>query len=675
MAVHILVVDDEEDLGALLRGKFRSRLNNGEWVLHFAKDGVEALDVLNREPDISLVLTDLNMPRMDGLTLLEHIQNDARQLQAVVVSAYGDMENIRVAMNRGAFDFVVKPINLADLEATIEKTLDHVAFLEEAKATRDALTTARMELNLSRELERLKSQFFANISHEFRTPLTLIVGPLQDVLRGDLGELPARTRERLALVYDHAGRLGKLIDQLLDVSRLEAGKLSLSVQERDMVSFVDTRVRAFLPAAERAGVTLTTRHMRDVLPVWFDAGHLEKIISNLLSNALKWTPAGGRVRVETGCKAPAEAAEPMAYIQVRDNGAGIEPGALPHIFDRYYRADASSSAPVGTGIGLALTKELVALHGGKMNVDSEPGFGATFTVHLPLGNAHLDPALCEEAAPADAQNDEADDDVFDDPLWEGMPETAEGVPGVTVLVVEDNDAVRSYVCDSLVRSYRVLWAENGKAALEILASETPALIISDVMMPEMDGLAFCKAVKANPALQHIPVVLLTARAEEEDRLEGLGAGADDYIVKPFNARELLTRAENLIAIRKMLQRKYAGGYVMQVSEVSVPSADEAFLESIREAIEANMGDPDFDIPRLADAVALSPRQVRRKIKALTGVSVSGLVRSMRLQRAAQLLTQEAGSVAEIAYQVGFHQPKYFSRLFKQVYGVSPSAYA
>lgn len=674
MAVHILVVDDEEDIWDLLKGKFRRRLRDEEWVLHMASNGVEALEILDREPAITLVLTDINMPEMDGLTLLDHIRAKDRLLQAIVVSAYGDMQNIRLAMNRGAFDFVVKPINMADLEVTMLKTLEHIALLEEARRNQEALA-------LSREMERFRSQFFANVSHEFRTPLTLILGPVQDMLHGMAGELSPVAKKRLAMVKEHAGRLKHLIDQLLDIARLEAGHATLNLCRQDVCAFIDKQYLAFQPAAEKADISLAIQHTAENLSAWFDPGHFEKIIANLVSNALKWTPAGGRIRILTGAKTQADMISPakMIYVEVRDNGAGIPADALPHIFDRFYQVEGAAGTHIGTGIGLALTKELVELHSGTIEVASEPGFGSTFTVCFPVGNADdvADiQAVSEEASSVGVVSD-LPAMFFEDEDFEETGETA-SLNGARVLVVEDHPDMRAYICDLLAPLYHVIPAENGREALQLLKTEfdeaAPALIISDVMMPDMDGFQLCKTIKQNPKFQHIPLILLTARAEDEDRLEGLGLGADDYIVKPFNASELLIRAENLIAIRDMLKQKYASGYVMQVSEVSIQSADEAFLASVQEVIEAQMGNPDLEVPQLADALAMSPRQLRRKIRALTGLSTAGLVRSMRLQRAAQLLTQKAGSISEIAYQVGFQQPKYFSRQFKQVYGVTPSEY-
>ncbi len=663
MSVHILVVDDESDLQYLLKSKFKAQIKTEDWKFHAAKDGREALHILEEFPEISLMLTDINMPQMNGLELLEHVQKLERIIVPVVVSAYSDMGNIRGAMNRGAFDFVMKPINLSDLELTLHKTLDHIAFLNQVADAQQELLHTKGELDVSRELTRLKSDFFANISHEFRTPLTLILGPLEDILRKNKENLTPDIRQHLSVMHQHAGRLKELIDQLLDIARLESGRLSLSVVSMDLVAFVNARAALFKSAADQKNIDLQINSPDDQVPAFFDPEQFHKVINNLLSNALKWTSSGGKIRVSTGCN------QIHAFIQVRDNGQGIPADAIPHIFDRFYQVDSQDKPRAGTGIGLALTKELVTQHHGRISVESEEGFGSTFTVYIPLGNAHFDQAALQTAAEASTVSfdlmTEGEDFEDESPVLNNPD---------TILVVEDEPDVRQYIKGLLQRYYRVLEASNGRHALTMLESEKPALIISDVMMPEMDGFALCKEVKQSADNSDIPIILLTAKAEDEDKLEGLESGADDYVTKPFNANTLLVRAENLIAIRKILRLKYAQRHTVKVSDVDVLSASDVFLERVREHIESHMGTPEFDISQLADAMAMSPRQLRRKIRDLTGLSPSGLVRSMRLQRAAQLLEKKAGTVSEIGYQVGFQQVKYFSRLFKQVYGISPSEY-
>lgn len=676
MSARILVVDDEPDLHLLIRQSFKRQAD--QWTFAFAHDGEEALAKLEAEDAIDFVLTDINMPRMDGLTLLSRIQDLDRSLRVVIVSAYGDMSNIRTAMNRGAYDFVTKPINLADLKVTIEKTWQEVQTAREADAARAQLATTRHELDVAQQMQALKTRFFADLSHEFRTPLTLILGPLQDALRGAYGQAQHLPGEMLPVMHKHAARLKHLIDQLLDLTKIEAGRMTLRASEHDASAFVCDLVQSFAPAAERKQINLQFSTTDEATtPLYFEPDKLEKIIANLLSNALKFTPAGGTIRVRVFPIGDAEVG-----IAVRDNGPGIPHEAQAHLFDRFYQIDGASTEQQGTGIGLALTKELVELHGGSITVESEPGFGATFTVCLPRGHEHLrEEDLARKGREGEREKGRKNEDggmggwEGERNVWleEGEDED-DALDESKILVVEDNEDVRAYVSSHLARRYIVLEAGDGAEGLAMARVEKPDLILSDVMMPKMDGYDLCRALKADDALNHIPIILLTARAEDEDRLEGLGLGADAYLSKPFNAEELLIRVENLIEIRRLLRQRFSEEVILKPHNIAVPSADAAFLERVQSFVEEHMGDRDFDVARVADEVGVSPRQLRRKIRAITGLSPSGYVRTLRLQRAAQLLEKQVGGVSETAYMVGFDDAKYFSRLFKQVYGTLPSQY-
>ncbi len=672
--IKILVVDDEADLHLLVRQRFKRQQK--DWSFVFASDGVEALAMLEADAAINLVLTDINMPRMDGLTLLRRIGAMERPLRVVIVSAYGDMDNIRAAMNLGAFDFVTKPVNLDDLVVTIEKTWQAVQVHLEGVAAQQQLAEARKALAVAEQVQALKARFFANLSHEFRTPLTLILGPLQDALHGDAGALDAAS---LGIMHRHAERLKRLIDQLLDLSKLEASRMTLRAGRHDLVSFLRDLVQAFTPGAERKQITLHfVAGPQEAYPLYFEPDKLEKIVGNLLSNALKFTPAQGTVRVRVR---PFE--DTHLDIEVRDSGPGIPSADLPYLFERFHRVDTPGlPAQPGTGIGLSLAKELTELHGGTIFAESEEGFGATFTVRLQRGKAHLGAEDLDEEEQVGLWGGEGmSGEVFDDSrLAEAIPRTTPSTSSQpdtqkssSVLVVEDNTDVRAYLKRHLASRYRVFEAADGKEALVQARAEVPDLVISDVMMPHMDGLALCRALKADEGLRHIPIILLTARASEDSKLEGLETGADDYLNKPFNARELLVRAENLIEIRRLLREQY-GGVRVQASDVDVSSADEVMLAEAQAFAEAHMGERGFEVAQVADAVGLSPRQFRRKVRALTGLSAAGFVRTLRLQRAAQLIEKQAGTVSEIAYRVGFKDAKYFSRLFRQVYGALPSEY-
>ncbi len=435
------------------------------------------------------------------------------------------------------------------------------------------------------------------------------------------------------------------------------------------------------PAAERKQIALRfVAPEEDEILLYYEPDKLEKIVANLLSNAIKFTPAHGTIRVSVG---PFEDAH--VDLVVRDNGPGIPAGELPHLFDRFYRVDAPGARHhPGTGIGLSLAKELVALHGGQIFAESEEGFGSTFTVRLPRGRKHLSASdIVEdesesrrigESEGADWEGEEAGSFLFDDELSSPRLPDSPTQNAPSVLVIDDNPDVRAYIKRHLVARYHVVEAADGVEGLALARAAPPDLVISDVMMPNMDGFDLCRALKADAALNHIPVILLTAKASEESKLEGLETGADDYLNKPFNARELLLRAENLIEVRRLLRQRFSGEVVLKPTDVAVPSADAALLERAQAYIETHMGDHDFEVAQVADEVGVSPRQFRRKIREITGLSPAGYVRTLRLQRAAQLLEKRAGGVSEVAYEVGFQDAKYFSRLFRQIYGVLPSEY-
>jgi DNA-binding response OmpR family regulator len=362
---------------------------------------------------------------------------------------------------------------------------------------------------------------------------------------------------------------------------------------------------------------------------------------------------------------------------VRDSGPGIPAGERTRVFDRFHRVESTASNQPGTGIGLALAKELVGLHGGSISVESEEGFGSTFVVTLPLDRAHLaDDQVAGDGAYASSGTHR----TIQLPAMPGTP--AGEAPAAeedvtTVLVVEDNEEVRAYVRQHLAPVYRVLEACDGETGLEMTKRLLPDLVLSDVMMPGMDGYALCRAIKSDPETDFIPVLLLTARAERDDRLAGLREQADDYLTKPFDVRELTTRIENLIAIRRRLRDRFTTGFPIEVPapnrEVADP-ADAAFLDRVRGAVAAHLAEETFSVEELARTVAHSRGHLHRRLRGLAGESPSDLIRRMRLERAAELLSARAGSVAEVAYSVGFKSVAHFSNAFKERYGVRPSGF-
>jgi signal transduction histidine kinase/CheY-like chemotaxis protein/ligand-binding sensor domain-containing protein len=573
------------------------------------------------------------------------------------------------------------------LEAAVDQRTAEVERQKvQLEAQTDQLATQADQL---RELDRAKSRFFANVSHEFRTPLTLTIGPLEDLRDGMHGELGGDARETVGLALRSARRVMTLINQILDVAKLDAQSVRLQARPLGLGTTVDALADAFAPLAERLGVTLDLDRPARPVEVWADPDALDKVLSNLLSNAFKFTPGGGAVRLAVAVEAGGGdgAAPGEAVVTVADTGPGVAPEHLPHLFDRFYQADgATVHRRPGTGIGLALAHELAALHGGTLAVESEAGVGSTFTLRLPLGRDHLAPDQIapEGAAPPEAEtwSDHVDDDVEADAPPVSDPD--DGEDRTTVLVVDDHAGIRAYLRRHLEGDYRVVEAADGAEALALARERLPDLVVSDVMMPVMDGVALCRALKADPATDFVPVVLLTAKAGEEATLAGLDALADDYVTKPFNVREVRARVENLIRQRRRLRDRWAGvsGDGHADEPVPPPAPPEpagddperaALRAAVHEAIEAHLADEDFGVDPLAAAVGLSRSALYRQLG--DGPTPAVLLRGARLARGARLLEGGAGTVAEVAYAVGFRSVSHFSRAFRDEHGVPPSAYA
>ncbi len=532
-----------------------------------------------------------------------------------------------------------------------------------------------------REMNAVKSTFFANVSHEFRTPLTLIVSPLEQMMSGSFrGDFQKYYR----IMHRNGKRLLDLVNQLLDLSKLESGKLKLQASEGDLGRFVAAIAYSFESLAERQHVDLQVVMPEEPLVCHFDRDKVEKMVANLVSNAFKFTPEGGKVIVALGTDGTSI---PACIIEVKDTGIGIPAEQLPHLFERFSKTTASEVQP-GSGIGLALTKELVELHGGKIEVESYPdsnreGKGTTFTVTLNVAKeffkndeitsiSDLGFEISEKASPTDsfdALTKLSKSAAFMSEIVHPKSEIEKPL----LLIAEDNADVRSYIRDTLAGQYQILEAENGKTGLAQALERIPDLVITDVMMPEMDGTEFCKQLKINEKTSHIPVVMLTARADQSDKLEGLQTGADDYLVKPFDARELQVRVANLISQRKKLQEHYRRSFTFVApAPLEAESMDAVFLKKVREAVEANLDDETFSVVELGAQAGMSRSQLHRKLSALTGFSPNEVIRNMRLERAKQLLEKKAGNASEVAYLTGFNSPAYFAKCFKDYFGVTPS---
>ena len=510
-----------------------------------------------------------------------------------------------------------------------------------------------------KEVTAQKLQFFTNVSHEVRTPLSLILAPL-DRLIVSLRESPYASD--LRLIQKNANRLLRVINQILDFRKVEGKQEKLAVREIDLVPFVGEIKSYFDSMASVRAISYTFTSSIKQCTLWIDPDLLERVFFNLLSNAFKFTPEGGSVRIELTEEGD------RVFIQVIDTGSGIRPANLPHLFDRFYTEDRS----MGTGIGLHLVKEYIHMHGGEIRVESEPGQRTTFTVCLRKGKAHFEDSDLMET-PVSHQAYEAsrlDDSETKEMLSKTYP--------YTILITEDDDEVRCFLERELSLHFKIRTAANGKDALRVLEEEEISLVVSDVMMPEMNGFELCRTIKSQLPFSHIPVILLTALTDERQRIFGITGGADDYIQKPFHTDYVKIKIIHLLQerqkLRERLLEKLRDNKLLLSEPEKVESIDDAFLRKFAEQIEAVYADPEYNVEKLSETLGLSRGHLHRKIKELTGTAPVEFLRTYRLNKATQLLRQNAYTVSEVAYRTGFSSPAYFSKCFKAVYGVTPTEY-
>ena len=661
MAKKILAVDDEPQFERLILQRFRKQIREDQFIFIFAQNGVEALEKMAADPSIEMVLTDINMPQMDGLTLLSKLKESYPLLKTVVVSAYGDMGNIRKAMNLGAFDFVTKPIDFTDLNITIEKTLkeaDLIAQIEQVKE----LENKNEKLD---ELNQLKSHFFTNISHELRTPLTVISG-IANQFKSNPEKWDA---SGLDMIQRNSNQLLDLVNQILDLRKLESGKLERQMTQADIIAFLNFICEAFYYLAEHKKIQLHFLPDSAELIVDYDPDKLLRIISNLLSNAIKHTAERGHVYLMVSRQ------ETQLLIKVKDTGTGIPEDKLPFIFDRYFQDDSSKTE--GTGIGLALTRELVKLFGGSIEVESTPGKGSVFSVSLPVQNeAPLEtaPAELSNTSQIAIQSSTALVPITD---LTSVQEESESMP--TLLIVEDNEDIINYLVSHLNQQYSLSIARNGQEGIDTAISQIPDIIISDVMMPEKDGLELTQTLKTDERTSHIPIVLLTAKSGIESKIAGLHRGADAYLSKPFHEEELTVTLTQLIEQRKRLQARYANLQIKSDQNGDQNTEDhfsieDSFLLRAKALVEDRMQDNTFSAKDLCRQLGMSYSVLHRKLAAVIGRSPSLFIRSIRLQHAKQLLSSSDATISEIAYDSGFNDPKFFSRVFSAEFGEPPSTF-
>jgi signal transduction histidine kinase/ligand-binding sensor domain-containing protein/DNA-binding response OmpR family regulator len=529
-----------------------------------------------------------------------------------------------------------------------------------------SLENERREARRLHELDMLKIRFFTNISHEFRTPLTLIVTPLEKMLKTTQD---ASQQTQLSLIHRNAKRLLNLVNQLLDIRRLEVEPFKLNPQIGDLVFFVRDITSSFSDFGEKKNIQLTFKSNVEYVNMAFDADKMEKILFNLLSNAFKFTYENGAVEVSIEYNILENNDKSAVILKVKDTGIGVPAEMQERIFDQFIQ---NTEMPVniinqGSGIGLALAKEFVRLHNGRIGVESEVGQGSCFYVELPV-NISADAVGGDkvETVLINAEKEALPENEMDESLSKSKP---------SLMLVEDNDDLRFYLKDNLRIHYQIFESGNGTDALKKIMEIVPDLVVSDIAIPGIDGIELCKKLKNDKRTSHIPVILLTAHLDNTQRVNGFEAGADDYLTKPFSFEILESRIKNLISQRDSLRKTFKTNFELNPSEIEVVSLDEKFLQKSLEVVEKQIGNPDFSVEDLSKEMGMSRVHLYKKLLFLTGKTPSEFIRLIRLKRAAQLLQKSQLTVAEVSYQTGFNNPKYFARYFKDEFGILPSAYA
>ena len=545
----------------------------------------------------------------------------------------------------------------------------------------------RQEVMRQKHMEQIneaKLQFFINISHEIRTPMTLIISPLEKLLAEHSEKQPV-----YLMIYRNAQRILRLINQLMDIRKLDKGQMHLKFRETDIVGFINDLMQTFNYQAQKKNITFTFEKElegADSLKVWIDLNNFDKVLMNVLSNAFKYTHEGGNIEVslKTGHNdAYRGALKDYFEIDITDNGIGIDKNKIEQIFERFYQIDNDmTQSNFGTGIGLHLSRSLVELHHGIIKAENrEDGQGTRFIIRLPLGSNHLKAEELEN--PEETGSEPTISQLPKDSIYETEEENKtneyrkpKAKTRYRVLIVEDDEEIRRYIRSELDSDFRIYECTNGREGLETILKEKPDLVISDVMMPEMDGITLCRKIKQNININHIPIILLTAKSKAEDQIEGLEIGADAYIVKPFNTELLRTTISNLIANRERLRGKLVGEQQVEekITKIEMKSNDEILMSKVMKTINDHLADPTLNVEMLAANVGMSRVHMHRKLKELTNQSARDFIRSIRLKQSANLLREKNLSVSEVAYATGFSNLSHFSNTFRDFYGISPSEY-
>ena len=527
----------------------------------------------------------------------------------------------------------------------------------------------RRETEKLQEMDKIKTNFFTNVSHEFRTPLTLILGPAKQILENSDNN---RIREEAEAIFKNAKKLNRLVDQLLDLSRIEAGQMKLGVVKQDIIPVIKEIMSTFMPFAESKKISFRFDPSAEEIFIYMDRDKVENIINNLLSNAFKFTSAGGKIDLSV------KKDEKFVNISICDSGIGIPKEKMAKIYDRFYQVESSHKRKQeGTGIGLALSKELIELHRGKIQVESMEGKGTIFTISIPLGKKDYTPEEIRKSDMAGRTNF----DFIPSPMILEENDTKKIDVNMSIdtgksvlLLVEDNTGVRNYIRDNLKEEFSVLEAVDGEDGLKKSIEQMPDLVISDIMMPKMDGIELCEKLKTDERTSHIPVILLTAKATSKDKITGYETGADDYIMKPFDIQELHARINNLIDQRKKLRKHFQQEGIFSLDKKNIRSIDRKFLERAVKIIDEHLSDISFGVELFAVEMSMGRTSLYKKIVALVGEPPGDFIKRIRLSKAGSLLHRKAGNITQIALEVGFNNPAYFSRCFKKQFSITPSKY-
>jgi signal transduction histidine kinase/DNA-binding response OmpR family regulator len=602
----------------------------------------------------------------------------------------------------GQYKFTIRVANLPDSQKTVFIKIDHpwyqtgwatILFIGFGISLIFALISFiyakihyRQQLLIkehNQEINEAKLQFFINISHEIRTPMTLIINPLEKLLKNNIDE---KTHQTYMIIYRNAQRILRLINQLMDVRKLDKGLIQLGCRETDIVGFINDLMNTFEYMAQQKNINFTFDTPFDDLKVWIDLNYFDKIMLNILSNAFKFTQADGEITVKLTTGKNDKRLQTKEYFEIRviDNGIGIDVKNIERIFERFYQINPTDmNTKFGTGIGLHLARELVKLHHGIIYAEKRDDneTGTQMIVRAPLGKEHLLPEEMEtpeKAAIRASMYFNANNVEFSDEKDNNItkPSISASKTKYKVLVVEDEDELRRYIAKELSAMYRVKDCNNGKEAFELILKERFDAVVSDVMMPVMDGITLTYKIKQNININHIPIILLTAKIQEKDFIEGLETGADAYITKPFHTGVLEQTINNLIANREILRKKFSGEqeYDDKISRIEMKSADEILINKVLKVISDNLSNQELNVEFLADSVGMSRVHMHRKLKELTNQSARDFIRNIRMKQAALLLSEKKFGIAEVAYATGFNNISHFSTSFRGFYGMSPTAY-